>query len=114
MPDRRAPTDFWLDPMKRITWLGSQNEARRVCSSATVGRLPSRRRSGARSSHCADGGRVDGNLRLRSRQLDDEDAGPARDDGSPPQDRAFYGQLEGAQEVMAVERRGWGWGGRHV
>jgi hypothetical protein len=51
MPDKRAPTDFWLEPMNRITWLASQNDARRVCSSATVGRLPSRRRSGARSSH---------------------------------------------------------------
>src|SRR5664280_1666652 len=34
-----------------MAWSGSQNEASRVCSSLTVGTLPSRRRSGARESH---------------------------------------------------------------
>jgi hypothetical protein len=37
--------------MYRMAWSGSQNEARRVWSSLTVGCLPSRRRSGARESH---------------------------------------------------------------
>jgi len=63
MPASRDPTDFWLDPMNRIACPGTQNEARRVCNSATVGRLPSRRRSGA-AQPIANRVRVDRDLGL--------------------------------------------------